>query len=264
MGHAQGVARHSGGLALQQDYLIEVARGNVNGHSLVHKFGRNDAIPNGTWAFVSQLGHTAWPLAAATTVRVKAGGDVADTAAGNGAREITIQGIDSTGVESSEAVATAGALVSAATTTSFWRVHRAWVSAVGAYGVGNTDDVVIENSGGGTDLLQITDDEGQSQFAGYTIPIGKMAYLLSVHITVDAGKAADIRIFTRDDITDTIAPMASKRLKLFFDGVLGDMVYKPLSPELSLNALTDIWVEARGGGVISQVSADFELLMVDD
>ena len=34
------------------DFLIEVAKGNVAGHSLVHKFGRNAAVPNGSWEFV--------------------------------------------------------------------------------------------------------------------------------------------------------------------------------------------------------------------
>ena len=247
-----------------KDFLIEVQKGNIAGHTMVHKFGRNDAVPNGSWEFVNLLGFTAWPLSAATTVRIKAGGNAADTAAGAGAREVTVQGIDSNGDETSEAIATAGASASGNTTASFWRIHRAWVSSVGTYGAGNTAAVTIENSGGGTDLIQIAASEGQTQFGAYTIPTGKTGYLLSLHLTVDAAKAADFRVFTRDDITDTSAPMKSKRLKLYFDGVLGEMIYKPYGPELSINGLADIWVEAQGGGAGTEVSADFELLLVDD
>jgi len=246
-----------------KDFLIEVQKGNVAGHSLVHKFGRNDSVPNASWEFVNLLQFTAWPLSAATTVRVKAG-NAADDTGGNGAREITIQGIDSNFAELSEAVATAGASASANTTASFWRVHRAWVSAAGVYGAANTAAVVVENSAGGTDLIQIGIEEGQTQFAGWTVPTGKTAYLLSATITADATKAIDFRMLTRGNIDDTTAPLDSKRLKLFFDGVLGTLTFVPRSPGGAIAAKTDIWWEARGSGAQSEASVDFELLVVDD
>lgn len=247
-----------------RDFLIEVQKGNVAGHSMVHKFGRNDTVPNGSWEFVNLLGFTVWPLSAVTTVRIKAGGDAADTAGGNGAREVTVQGIDNNGNEVSEAIATAGAAASAVTTATFWRIHRAWVSSVGVYGAANTAAVTIENGAGGTDLIQIAIEEGQTQFAGFTIPTGKTGYLLSLYLTVDASKAADFRVFTRDDITDTVAPMKAKTIRLYFDGMLGNVFYRPSGPEFVVNALADIWVEAEGGGAATEVSADFELLLVDD
>ena len=245
-----------------KDFLIEVQMGNVPGHSLVHKFGRNDAVPT-SWEFVNLLGFTSWPLSAATTVRIKAGGDAADDASGAGAREVTVQGIDSTGAEISEAIVTAGVAASSATTALFWRIHRAWVSSAGTYGAANTAAVTIENGSGGTDLIQIGTEEGQTQFAGYTIPAGKTGYLLSAHFSVDAANSANFRVYTRDDITDTTAPMKSKRLHLFFDGVISELTYKPRSPGAPLTALSDFWVEAIGS-IATEVSAEFEILLVDD
>jgi len=248
-----------------RDYLIEVQRGNISGASMVHKFGRNDAVPNGSWVHVSLL-----PFAitnfrqTAVAMRVKAGGNAADTAAGAGAREITIQGIDSAFAETSEAVATAGASASAATSATFWRVHRAWVSAAGAYTSANTAAVTIEDSGSGADFLTIAADEGQSQYAGWTVPTGKTAYLLSVHVSVDSNKTSNIRCFTRKNIDDVTAPMNAKRLKLFWDGVENDFTYKPFGPELSIPEKSDIWFEAYGDGAVSHVSIDFELLCVDN
>ncbi len=246
------------------DYWIRVSSGIIAKRSLVHKFGRNDAVPNNTWAFVNLLGFTAWPLSAATKVRIKAGGNVADVAGGAGALSVVVQGIDTNGDEIIETIATAGASASSLTTALFWRIHRAWVSGVGAYGVANTDDIVIENGTGGTDLIKIDAGEGQSQFAGFTIPANHTGYLLSLNITVDAVKPADIRLFTRNNITDVTSPMSSKRLKLYFDGILGSMPFKAFSPNITLDALTDIWVEARGVGAITEVSADFELALVRD
>lgn len=247
-----------------KDFLAEVAKGNVAGHSLIHKFGRNPAAPNGTWAFVTTLGQTAHALSAATTVRIKAGGDAEDAAAGDNAREITVQGIDSNFAEITEAITTAGASASDATTASFWRVHRAWVSSCGTYGAANLDDVVIENSGGGTDIITIAAGEGQTQDAIWTVPLGKTAYMMGVSVTVDAAKPADIRIFTRADIDDTSAPMESKRLKKYFDGIKGHLPYQPRSPELMIAAKSDIWAEALGDGNATAVAVDIELLVVDD
>ena len=68
-----------------RDFLTEVHRGNITGLSCVHKFGANHSVPNGSFAFVTTLGQTAHALSAHTTVRIKAGGNVADTSAGAGA-----------------------------------------------------------------------------------------------------------------------------------------------------------------------------------
>jgi hypothetical protein len=248
-----------------KDYLTEVQRGNVSGATMVHKFGRNDVVPNGSWAHVSL---TPFSIAnfrqSAATMRIKAGGNAADTAAGNGAREVTIQGIDSSFAETSEAVATNGGSASSATTASFWRVHRAWVSAVGVYGAANTGDVVIEDSGGSADMITIAADEGQTQYAGWTVPTGKTAYLLGVHATVDSRKYVNMRCFTRDDIDDVSAPMPSKRLKLFWDGIAGSFDYRPYGPELSISEKSDIWFEAYGDGAACEVAVDFELLVIDN
>ena len=244
------------------DFLIEVQKGTVTGHTVVHKFGRNDAVPNGTWAFVSLLGHTAWPLSAATTVRVKAG-NAADTAAGNGAREITVQGVDSSFNETSETLATAGESASASTTTSFWRVHRTWVSAVGVYGAANTAAVVIENTAGDTDLIKIGIEEGQSQFGAWSVPNNKVACLLGATVTVDALKPADVRFSLRNNFDDTTAPMSSRRIQNYWDGLSGVFNFLPMSPGPIISNKADLWFEARGSGAGTEVSVDFEMLVVD-
>jgi hypothetical protein len=253
------------GRQFTKDFLIEVQKGLISGHSIVHKFGRNDAVPNGSFAHISL---TPFDIAdfrtSAVSMRVKAGGNAADTAAGAGAREVTIQGIDSSFSETSEAVATAGASASSATTATFWRVHRAWVSSAGTYTGANTGAVVIEDSGGGADFITIAAGEGQTQYCGWTVPTGKTAYILSVHLTCDSVKPADIRLFTRDNIDDVSAPMDSKRLKLYWDGITGVFGFVPRSPNEGISEKSDIWFEAQGSGASTEVSCDFELLLVDN
>ena len=250
--------------AASTSYAIEVQRGNVSGASVVHKFGRNDGVPNGSWEFVSLLSTTTAYLSAATAVRVKAGGNAADDAAGAGAREITIVGIDATLDEVSESVATAGALASSATTATFWRVYRVFVSASGTYGAGNTAAITVENAAGGTDLITVAAGEGQSQYGGYSIPTGKTGYLLSVAVTVDASKTADVRMFQRAALTTTAAPVSAPRVKFFWDGIVGAFTFKPQTSLPAIPALSDVWFEARGSGASTEVSVDFEIALYDD
>lgn len=242
-------------------FLLEVVKGNVAGHSVVRKSGRNDVVPNGSFELVSLTSGATSFLSAPTAVRIKAGGDPADDAAGTGARAITVIGIDDNLVEVAETITTAGAAASAATTANFWRVYETYVSAGGTYGASNAGDITIENSAGGTDLIMIGAEQGEAQYAAHTIPLGHTGFFLSSLVTVDAGKAADIRLCTRANFNNTTAPVSPVRIGRYWDGVLGVLPFNPRTP-IPLFALTDIWFEAEGDGAQTEVTADFELLVV--
>ncbi len=246
------------------NFFVDVQRGNIVGHSIIHKFGSNTSVPNGTWAIVSPSSPSGAFPTSGTAVRIKAGGNVADTENGLGARAVIVVGLDLTLSEVSETIITSGANISLPTTGNFWRIYRAYVSSVGAYGVANTGDIIIEDSDGINDMLTILTDEGQTQHGVYSIPAGKTGYLLSMHLETDASKAADFRLLVRENFTDVQIPMSPKLLGVYFDGVLGQAGYEPISPSRALNALTDIWVEARGGGANTEVSVDFEILLIDN
>ena len=246
-----------------RNFLIEVQQGNVPGYSLVHKFGRNDSILNGVWDLVSPTGPSGAFPASGTPVRIQSGGDGNDTENGAAAREITIVGIDTNLNEVLETITTTGVSASDFTSASFWRVYRAYVSSVGSYGGNNAGNIVIEHSSD-IDIIDILAGDGQSQHGAYTVPIGKTGYLLSISLEADSNKAADFRLFTRENFNNATAPMSPKRLRLYFDGVLGQETLSPSSPIIVLPALTDIWIEAEGGGGGTEVSVDFEILLVDD
>ena len=254
---------------IDPQFLIDVAAGNIPGYSLIHKYGRNSNLPNGTEATITSDGVINF-LSAATTIRIKAGGDANDTAAGTGAREVTVIGSNSDGETISEAIATAGAGASSNTTASFFRVYRAYVSATGTYvatGLSTTgqnqDDIVIENSGGGTDLITINQYEGQSQFGCYHIPSDKTGYLLSVVATVSSNKESDIKMYLRDNATDTSAPVSARRLKLYLDGVVGEATYKPHAPQL-IGSNCDVWFTGIATALGTEASIDFEILLIDN
>ncbi len=253
-------------IGMSQDFYLEVQKGNIPGHSVIHKFGRNATVANGSWEGVQILSSLFYFPTSATTVRVKAGGNAADTAAGAGAQAVTVEGVDGAGNVVSESIELAGALASSSTTASFFRVNRLYIKdgRAGAYGGANTGIITLENTAGTNSIIAIAAGEGQSQSCIYTIPLAKTGYLHDVRVQADAAKAADFRVFVREGILDASTPFSPVRLKMFFDGVLGQEIETGASALLILPELTDIWVEAEGGGAQTEVSADLEIILVDN
>ena len=223
--------------------------------AIVHKFGYNDAVGT-SYEAVDPSGDFNW-LTSAETVRIAAGGNAADTAAGVGAREVTVYGLDEDFNEVDEAIATAGASASSSTTQTFIRVFRVKVTASGAYGAANTGDIAIETTGG-TGLTTLLADEGQSQYAAYTVPAGKTAHVHSISVFVDSGKNTTVRMFARSNADTTEAPFTAPQVKLLMPGLQAGGELLPKTP-LVFHEKTDIYFEAKVDSTTAGVAVDFEI-----
>lgn len=245
---------------ITKEFLIEVQQGNVPEYSMMQKFGRNSSVENNVWSIVSDSNPSGTFPPSGSPVRIKAGGDPADSSSGVGARSILIIGLNTDLVEVEEVISTSGANASAYTTNSFWRIYRSKVEYVGTYNATNVGDIVIENT---EDMLTISAGDGQTQHGAYTIPSGKTGQIVGIYLNSDGVKAADFRLMTRLNMTDVSPPVESKRLLTYWDGILG-YAQHIIAPTQSIPALTDIWMEARGGGAGTQVSIGFDILLKDD
>jgi hypothetical protein len=246
----------------KNDFLIEVAKGNIAGHSLVHKFGRNEAV-GATWEHISLNPFDTADFLTTPTAVFLQGTLAADGPGGAGAREVTVQGILSLKNEGTAVITTNGATSTPATTEEFYRVHRAWVSSCGTYTAANVSVVIVSDAVASNTMITIGEQEGQSYYAGYTIPTGKTGYLLAVNITIDGVKTSDVRMRTREDMTDSTAPVEAVREKYRWIGLSGDLHFDPQAPSNVLAADTDIWFEAQATATAT-VAVDFEILLVDD
>jgi hypothetical protein len=247
-----------------ENFWLDVSMGHYEpSWKAEHKFARNSSIPNGAWATVANLGTSPYPFPTTpTTVRIKAGGNVADDAAGAGARSIRVYGINSDMEFATEDIVTAGVSASAPTSTSWWRVHRAHVVDSGAYATPyNTGAIVVENSAGTADLLRMEATEGETLLGVYSVPDGMTAVLLNINVGVDSKEAADIRIFQRGNFDVVTAPVKSRRLMNWFDGVAGQEEFTGTHPTEPIVGPADVWFEARGDAVAASVSLNFELFL---
>jgi len=252
---------------------LDVSRGLLTGLTDTKKFGRNAAIGT-TYGPVALGGVYQTPQASgATALRIKAGGNAADTAAGAGAREITLGGLDENFEYATETLATAGASASSATTTTFTRLFRFYVSASGTYATASAGshvgDIVIENSAGGTDwgTIDATNfPKSQSEISAYSVATGKTAYVFLDDITNESGKTLDAIFFQRTNIDQTAAPYDAMRAVVVLKGITSGVVnlagrQTPLGPFVGP---CDIgWLCKIDAGT-AEVSAEFEIYEVSE
>jgi hypothetical protein len=150
------------------------------------------------------------------------------------------------------------------------RLYRAYVATSGTYATSSAGshsaDIVIENSGGGTDWATITSTDfprGQSEIGIYTIPLGKEAYLHSAIISTDSSKSTDVILFKREGILGAAAPYSAMRVIFEGGGLAGTENLAPQTPMGPFPALTDIGFMAKVSTGTGEVDVDFELILRD-
>lgn len=253
-----------------KDFYLEVAKGNVAGHTIIHISGEYSAVGT-TFVPVARGGvYNTVQVAAATTLRIKAGGNANDTAAGSGAREVLLEGIDETGALVTELLATAGASASSVTTTTFIRLLHADVSKSGTYATTSTGshsaDIVIENGAGGTDWATIESSgyaRSHTEIGAYTIPIVHKGYLLSAFGFVDSTKTTDLLFFKRTGILDAAAPYDAMEIILEARSDGGDFEIDIRAP-IFLGAACDCGFMAKVDSTTAEVHVNFQIMLIQD
>lgn len=167
-------------------YGIAIRKNLYDGISGLDKFGY---LPTATTSF-----KTVWDgdniytyPSAATTMNV-----VSSVGATDDGKEITIEGLDANYDVITETVTLGGdSAGGTATTQSFLRVYRAFV----ANGTSVTGTISIQQDG--VAYAKITPEHQQTLMAVYTIPRGKVGYLVSGNLSVEKNQPVVAKVMTR-------------------------------------------------------------------
>ena len=240
---------------------VDISEGRVLGTSVVHKFGRNPSvggIPETIW----QRGGIYVYLSSPSTVFVYSA-DADDNPTGNGARTVTIEGLD---VNYNEISATqpVNNLVG---TTQFLRINRAFVATSGSTGT-NEGDVLISTaaSGGGTVLADIgkvgtgtTYGLGQTMLGLYTVPAHSTGYITKWNVGVGAyNDTVTATLYTRE-FEDVAGALRTRDIM----DVPGGFHTRDYAIPFRVPAKTDIEIRAIAStGTV--VSSSFDIILVEN
>ena len=244
-----------------ENFALNLARGKVRGASYVEKFGRNPSVATSIETIWDRGGIYQY-LTSAVAVYVYSA-DANDGLTGTGARKVTIQGLDTNYNLVQEEVTVNGA----ASTQTFLRVYRSFITEAGSDGYNRADLVIsTEASGAGTVLAQIGGDGtgsnyigfGQTMISLYTVPAGKTAYLTQWTIgAADYNTTTSAFLRTRLPVNGFVMTTSDTM------SVSGGFHVKNYSIPLKFNQKVDIEVQAFNGAG-TQISSTFNLILVDN
>lgn len=254
----------SGNLRVPAEFFLDLARGRSPGLSNFHRFGRNDNVGGTLEDIWAAGGIYPWPTTA-ETIRIAAGGDPADDAAGAGAQSVVVEYLDENWAFQTETLVTAGAGASLPTAGTARRVIRTYIGNVGTYTGRNTGAITIENTASAQVLSMISAESGQGLVSMYTVPAGFTAYLTRLDFFVSAGNTgdADCQMWQRQNADDVTTPFQGARLVFEADATGGELISQ-FSSYVRFPERTDLWCAATISGATGEVSSTYDLILVDN
>ena len=246
------------------DFLIEVAKGNVTGHALVNKFGRNPDVDTGTDPEDIWDGGGIWvPPTTARTHQITSSDDE-DGGAGTdtGALTLRLFGLDASFALQQEDITLDGTN-DVATASTYTMIHRMDVLTAGSAGK-NIGVITATADTDASVTAQIAPANNQTEMAIYQIPAATTGYLLYWYC--DAGKAvgaagkADIELLVKDF-------GAVYRLQRFIgidtsgEGAYQEPMVAPI--QVAAKTIIKLHVETVSASDMDIIGG-FDLLLVDD
>ena len=248
------------------DYALNVSKGLVSGTSGVNKFGRNTDVDQAIEAVWDGGGTTNYTPTGTWSATAEITDVVSSDAADNGLT-VEVQGLDANWALVTQ-TATLGtpATTSADLTTPLIRVFRLKNTGDTAYtgtvqcGVGNATSAFSAANL----RAQITIGYDQSLMALYSVPLGKTAYLTNWNASLNKGTGptsggVDVVLWART-FGGVFRVQDTKSLLVV--GTSADR--KDYNPYPSYAAKTDIVITAIASANDYDVSAGFDLFLVDD
>lgn len=254
---------HSPSITIQgkhEPFELQVARGHIEGHKSLFKFGNNADIDGTLETVWSQGGLYSYPAAA---IQMKVSSSSAnDTALGTGARTVFVYGLDANYNEISETVTLSGQ-TEVLTANSYLRVSRAYVVTAGSGGTAAGDIYVgtgvVTLGVPATVYAVISLGENQTTMAVWTVPAKHTLYVTRGFFSAASNNAAQyvlgrFAIRTLGGVFRTAADVTTNSNAIAYD----------FETPLALPEKTDI--EARAialSGTNFFVTASFEGIYIE-
>lgn len=254
---------HGNERGIANDFPTLVGAGETH-YTYERKFGLNLSVGTSFEDIWDGTSAMTWPSSADTLDVVSSHANDTDST-GSAARQIVLEGLDSSFNTLTETVALSG-VTPVTTSGSFIRLNRAYVSSYGTYETapsatsGNQGNISITVTTGGALMGYITAGYGQSQMLRYTVPNGKTALIRSLRLFDEATQATTLRGLIRLSADDTSAPVQPWRTILYWPGLSAP---EGASADFAIPfpAKTDICIQAKTAAGGAEVSGILDILL---
>lgn len=247
----QGVFSSITRMGTIEPFALQVARGQITGHSSFSIFGYNPDLDTSEESVWPDGGTVPHPTIASALSIVST--DAADTSNGTGARTVYIEGLDSNYNVVSETVVLAGT-TPANTTNTYLYVNNFYVATAGTGGV-NAGTITAKVDSTLYDIIAIGYNNRTT--AHYCVPAGYTAYLTTGIITAgQASGSTAVTGFLKQHGPDGILRVGAVST-LNNGSVQYDFTYPYAIPEKNCIGATAIGTAAN-----NSVSAYFNIILI--
>lgn len=229
-------------------YLYDIAEGNVADHTPIRYYGHNDTVGT-AWETVYHTSDLRTYLTSAEQLQI-ASTDADDDGSpvGNGARTVTIAGLDGNYDPLSETV-TLNGVANVLTDASFLRVFGLLVVTAGTTGY-NEGTITASNNADSVVLDQIDPQENESHAAAYTVPAGYTAYIVQALATEASSKGSQFVFWVR-----AFGGLWTMKRTIV---LLDNNIIVPMKLPMKLPQKTDIEIRANAVLAGANVTAGFD------
>lgn len=234
-----------------ENEAVHISANRVLGVDNIHKFGATPSMANGTTGTIWDKSDTLYPWSAfdtagILTVQTTAANDSVVTT-DNGV-SITVVGLDENYNPTSDTITISGSTGTG--TVIFKRVFRAYTSA--------TNTAQFRVSRGGVEVLRINIGKAQTLMAIYTVPAGKVGFLMKGTSSIQSGADATVDMFVRQ------SGIGAFRIghTLEVSGTGGQYLYDFTCPP-RLPEKTDIDIRATMRSNNARVTAAFDMILLN-
>jgi len=236
------------------DFHDSIAKGEIPNHEEWSSMGERDNVST------TVTGEDIAPLAATTIPVPAAGGeqltlvsdDVQDTDVGTGARRVTIEYLDGSGLEQTEIITTDGTTGVDTVATDITFVNDMYVTGVGSNGV-SEGEIIIYKKGAATTIYNVILEGGnKSLVINRKVPANKNLYITGWTLGSNGSKIMSVRLrATCTPDGDSVVPgfLFKRTLRIGGDSTFFERVSPPVKVCGGSFVKISAWAEAAGNDV---------------
>jgi len=243
-----------------KNYYTEVAKGNVSGTKVIHKFGRNTDVSTTTFEAIWNGGgrYTGFDAVDAQLVTIVSS-VATDTVDGTGLRTLRLYGLDANLEEQIEDVVLNGT-TPVTSTLAYKRLDRAKGLTAGVDHYNNGDITIRQSVTTANIFAVIPATYNTTMIACYTIPSNMTGYILSQRAAIANKQSASVEVRIQVKSPGDVFTINGESA---LNSIGTGFIYVDFKVPIKLESGTDIFIDAKASSSVA-VSAFFDIMLVEN